>query len=329
MAIALAALLLSACRGKTQPIDPAASLDPNAPPAGNVEPAELSPITNLPVVKPGSPVAISIDNLSKARPQSGLAKADIVYEVLAEGGITRYFAVFYSEAPSTVGPVRSARPYFALLAKEWGAVFGHCGGDPKDIEPIREYKVVDGDEFRYSDLYWRDKSRSAPHNLYTSIDNLRQVPSQELPKPETRYEFEDWAEDPIAGLEIQYGRGYTVQYKYADEKYERVILDGSLSPFVYADKDTDEKPAVSNVIVQYAKTKVVYADLGLVIDLVGEGKAVYLLGGRYSEGTWKKESVEGPTLFYTEDGEKITLTTGQTWVQIVPEEAVVKQLSAS
>ncbi len=328
--ILLAALLVSGlvsgCSGEKPAPTSANGKDPgnSAPPA---PPVALSPITNLPLVKAGSPVAVSTDNHVDARPQSGLARADIVYEVLAEGGITRYLAIYYSQAPSTVGPVRSARPYFALLAKEWGAVFAHCGGDPKDIEPIREWKVVDGDEFRYGSLYWRDNTREAPHNLYTSVENLRKVPAEPLPAPEKRYEFQDWSQTPAAGLEIQYGRGYTVQYKYADRKYERVILDSQTNPFTYQDRGTNEKPAVSNVIVQFAKSRVAYSDGGLIIDLIGEGKAVYLLGGRYTEGTWKKESLDKPTLFYTADGKKITLTTGQTWVQIVPEETRVSQIS--
>ena len=324
-----AAVFLGGCQGAapaaTDPNDPPGS---KPPPTGSTEPpVPLSPITGLPVVKTGSPVAVSTDNYPNARPQSGLARADIVYEVLAEGGITRYLAVYYSQAPGTVGPVRSARPYFAMLAKEWGAVFAHCGGDPKDIQPIRDWEVVDGDEFRYSSLYWRDDSREAPHNLYTSVDNLRKVPAKPLPEPEKRYEFQEWTDKPSAGLEIQYGRSYTVQYKYMDKKYERVIRDSGLEPFVYQDRGTNEKPAVSNVIVQFAKSRVAYSDGGLVIDLIGEGKALYLLGGRYSEGTWKKEGVDEPTWFYTAGGQKIILTTGQTWVQIVPTDAEVSELT--
>jgi hypothetical protein len=274
-------------------------------------------------VKPGSPVAVSVDNYKLARPQSGLAQADLVYEVLAEGGITRYLAIFYGQAPSVVGPVRSARPYFALLAKEWGAVFAHCGGDPKDLQPVREWSVVDGDEFTHGSLYWRDDSRTAPHDLYTSVDNLRKVPVEPLPAPAKRYEFQDWAGKPAQGLQVRYGRGYAVEYTYAGKCYERVISDGDQEPLTCTDRETEEKVRVSNVIVQYAKTQVAYSDGGLIIDLISEGKAAYLLGGRYSEGTWKKESLGQPTLFYTSAGSKIVLTPGQTWVQIVPEDAQV------
>lgn len=321
LAAILASALMVGCSGGPAPVS---SSGPGQGSGGTPQPpAQLSPITGKPVVKPGSPVAVSVDNHPDARPESGLARADLVYEVLAEGGITRYLAIFYSQAPSVVGPVRSARPYFALLAKEWGAVFAHCGGDPKDVQPIRDWNVVDADEFKHGELFWRDTTREAPHNLYTGVDNLRKITSEPLPAPGKRYEFQEWAEKPVKMLVIRYGRDYTVQYDYADRKYDRVILDRDKEPLTCADRETKEKVQVSNVIVQYARTKVVYSDGGLVIDLIGEGKACYLLGGRYSKGTWKKESVDKPTVFLDAGGNKIVLTPGQTWVQVVPEEATV------
>jgi len=330
-AVALIAMLLAftsaAVAGCGSPSPAPVTSNPPGQPRGTPQlPVLLSPITGKPIVKQGSPVAVSVDNFPNARPESGLARADLVYEVLSEGGITRYLALFHSQAPSVVGPVRSARPYFALLAKEWGAVFAHCGGDPKDVEPICEWNVVDADEFKHGELYWRDKSREAPFNLYTSVDNLRKITSDPLHAPGKRYEFQDWTDKPVAGLEIRYGREYAVQYKHAGKKYERWILDGSREAWAYGDRDTNEKPEVANVIVQFARSRVAYSDGGLVIDLIGEGKSAYLLGGRYSEGTWKKESLDKPTFFYTAEGKKITLTPGQTWIQIVPEDARVTVL---
>lgn len=329
LAAVAATTLLIGCQGETSPVT-----GPNgagSTTGGTTEPpapAVLSPITGLPVVKTGNPVAVSTDNLSPARPQSGLARADIVYEVLAEGPITRYLAIYYSQAPTTVGPVRSVRPYLVLLAKEWDAVLAHCGGSQDGLALIKELHVLDANDFDHGGLYWRDNSRDMPHNLYGSVERLRKLVKEPASPPARRYDFEGWAEKPLAGLEIRYGRRYAVRYNYAGGKYERVVLDGSLEPFVQADLGTGEKPAVSNVIVQFAATQVIDKELRVSIDLIGEGKAVYLLGGRYSEGTWKKDSIDEPTWFYTSSGDKITLTTGQTWVQIVPEDAKVTELPA-
>lgn len=289
---------------------------------GNILPVETSPITGEPVIKTGSPVAVAIDNLAPARPQSGLTDADLVYEALTEGGITRYLAIFYSKAPTVVGPVRSARPHFAVLAKEWGAVFAHCGGSTEGLAAIRTYGVVDANEMTNAGSYWRDKGRQAPHNLYTSVDNIRNL-TKRLPPPQGRYEFQAWADKPLSGLKIKYNKTYSVEYRYADRYYERVVLDGNLEPYTYADKETGAKLKVSNVIVQFARTRAIYAQGGVDITLVGQGKAAFLLGGRYSEGTWKKDSVEGPTVFLDAAGNKITLAKGQTWIQLVPEDAVV------
>lgn len=286
-----------------------------------------SPVTGKPLLSEGSPVAVSIGNNSGARLQSGLSQADVVYEVLAEGGITRYLAIFHSQAPSKVGPIRSARPYLVLLAKEWGAIFGHCGGDPKDLEPIREWKVVDADEFARGDLYWRDRSRVAPNNLYTSVENLRKASSETLQAPEKRYEFTSWAEEPRTGIRIDYGFNYRVEYRYSSEHeaYERYVIDGGRE-LRQEELDTQDPVLVSNVIVQVAQSRVAYSDGGLIIDLIGEGEAQYLLGGRWEEGTWKKDGVEEPTLFFYDDGDPIEITPGQTWVQIVPRNAKISLL---
>ena len=326
--LALAPVTLAGCSRGGLPPASSGQISPGAASGVGSKPAEapVSSVTGEPMTSQGSPVAVSIDNYPNARPESGLAQADVVYEALTEGGITRYLAIFHSHAPSVVGPVRSARPYFALLAKEWGAVFAHCGGDPKDIEPIREWNVVDADEFKHGDLYWRDNTREAPHNLYTSIEHLRKVTSDPLPAPAKRYDFGSWAADPVFGIEVRYSKNYAVQYRYADKRYERWILDGDREPWAYSDRDTGDKPEIADVIVQFAKTRVAYSDGGVIIDLIGEGKAVYLLGGSYAEGTWKKASVEEPTLFYTQQGTRITLVPGQTWVQIAPEDATVRVL---
>lgn len=327
LGVLAATMLLAGCQNKPAPVTaPQGSVDPDPeqPPAGKTEPPEpLSPITGLPMGNPGHPVAVSTDNLSPARPQSGLSQADIVYEVLAEGPVTRYLAIYLSESPEVVGPVRSVRPYLALLAKEWNAVLAHCGASPDGYKAIEDLKVLDANDMTQGGLFWRDNSRKMPHNLYGSIETLRKVGTSPAPETAQRYEFQDWSDDPLPELEIRYGRTYAVRYVYSDGKYRRVVHDGSLNPFVQADRDTGEECAVSNVIVQFAKSRVLDAELRIAIDLIGEGKAVYLLGGRYLEGTWKKESAEEPTWFYTADGEKITLTPGQTWVQIVPMDAKV------
>ncbi|HHV79686.1 MAG TPA: DUF3048 domain-containing protein [Firmicutes bacterium] len=267
-------------------------------------------------------MAVVIDNHRNAMPQAGVASAEIVYEAVTEGGITRLLAVFHCTPASRIGPVRSARPYFAYIAKEWGAIFAHCGGLEKDVAPIEQLKVIDANELLNPEGFWRDKARSAPHNLFTSVEALRkrlglQKAVADLKK---RWEFSPWSPSPVKGMEVRYSKKYAVRYylyEAADGRncYRR-MADGRESI------DEDGTPVeVSNVLVQAVPTKVVYADGGVEMRLIGEGKAWYLLGGRAVTGSWKKKSSVEPTQFFDDRGNPIRLTPGGTWVQIVPAES--------
>ena len=118
-----------------------------------------------------------IDNYPDARPQSGLHDADIVYEVEAEGGITRYLALYLSDAAAEVGPVRSARTYFVDLARPYDPLFAHAGQNDDTIDFLRELRnsgFADMDQIqRTPDAFWRDDSREMPHNLYVSVPKMR------------------------------------------------------------------------------------------------------------------------------------------------------------
>ena len=119
------------------------------------------------------PIAVMIDDLSPARPQSGLQSASIVWHAPAEGGIPRYMAIFADTLPEEVGPVRSARLYFVQWASEWKAVYVHAGGSPQALRTLATkghgQLVYNADEFRYSSYFRRSRDRFAPHNLYSSL----------------------------------------------------------------------------------------------------------------------------------------------------------------
>lgn len=133
-----------------------------------------NPLTGLEVDEEISArvLLVSVDNVEQARPQSGVSKADIVYELPAEGGIPRLVMLFYSQSAEKIGPVRSARDYFVSLAQGWDGLFAHCGWSPQAQELLQRNVVDYVNEIAYSSYFWRDNSRSAPHNLYTSTDLL-------------------------------------------------------------------------------------------------------------------------------------------------------------
>src|SRR5690554_4132821 len=133
---------------------------------------EIDPLVKAEKDMPGGFI-VSIDNHRNAYPQSGLDKADRVYEILAEGGITRYLAVFHSHEAEKIGPIRSARYYFAYIVKGHDFPFAHAGGNNDAIVLIPKLKIKDLDEIYNSSAYfYRDKSRKMPHNLYTNSELL-------------------------------------------------------------------------------------------------------------------------------------------------------------
>lgn len=308
-----------------RPSDTTSTLPPAPPPP----PLPKSPISGL-EYKPedaGPLVAVMVENHPDARPQSGLVDADLVYEALAEGGISRFMALYYGRTPKVIGPVRSARPYYVVLAKEWDAIYVHCGGDPKDREPIAQLGLADVDEiYTAGEAFWRSKERVAPHNLYTTAALARThvakfEPKRQLPAtPPIRWEFVPMAETPVAELTIDYGWDYTVSYKYDKDSgaYRR-----SMNGVAHTDKETGRPIAATNILVQYVPQRVVYADGGLKMDQVGTGQGLYLAGGRVIRGTWKKADLKSPTQFLDGEGKPIALAAGQTWIQIVPTTAKV------
>ncbi len=210
-------------------------------------------ITTLPEVKEkespfGSrPLSIMVENAEGARPQSGLDKANIVYEVLAEGGITRFLAIYYDQEAEEVGPVRSARPYFVSKSLEHQAIFVHVGGSEEAYNFLPNYvhnillaynfikqeSIDDINEFVDFQPFWRSTDRTPPHNLYTSTINLRKEANKlgyiEMIKKQ-EYQFEISRNEKLTGREtdsivIPYNRNYTVSYQYQPEsmKYIRFI----------------------------------------------------------------------------------------------------------
>ena len=119
------------------------------------------------------PLAIIVENHPDARPQAGLTKASVVYEAIAEGGITRFLAVFGTNQADKVGPVRSARTYFVNWAEGYNAFFGHVGGNMDALDKIKADKVYDLDEFAFGNDYWREGTGVAiEHTAFTSTENL-------------------------------------------------------------------------------------------------------------------------------------------------------------
>lgn len=268
------------------------------------------------------PIAIMFDNHPRARWQSGLKDAEIVYEFLVEAPYTRYLGLYLINDPDTIGPIRSARPYFVTTVLEYDAVYVHVGGSPQAKSDVKSLRVADIDALSSSNkVFWRKSHKKAPNNTYSSMEAIRTSQADrkynELGnfKPFKFKEDESDIEGDLANkVIINYRKDNSTEYNYDLEKklYTR-IKDGKL----HID-ETDESPIVAkNIIIQEAKTKVIDNEGRLDIQLIGEGQGQYITNGKVIQIKWVKISREDKTMYYNLQGEELALNPGVTWIQVV------------
>jgi hypothetical protein len=310
---------------------------PTPAPTPTPEPTPVlvpAPLTGAPVteeVAARHAVAVMIDDISAARPQSGLSQADVVWHAPAEGGIPRYMAVFQSVGPTSVGPIRSSRLYYIAWAAEWKSVYVHSGGSPQALALLRTAQgrgkaVYNADEFRWSRYLYRVKYRRSPHNVYSDAKNLQKLSKRVGAKPVPGQE-PVWTFAPDAPLEERPEGGKIVVPYYANKitySYDRESNTYKRSVSVEGKQfDAGTKPktriAPKNVIVM----RVAFVPLGdkkrrLDGQVTGSGTAWVSTNGKTVKGTWRKKSFTAPTRFYGPDGKQLPLTIGQTFIQVIP-----------
>lgn len=309
----------------------------------------LNPLTGAEVSKTEAqdwkdvrPLAVMINNHVDARPQSGLIYADIVYEIVAEGGITRFLAFYLNKTPEKIGPVRSTREYYLVLVKEMGdAMLMHEGYSPQakaaiDAWPVRS--LFRGGASAIAN--WRDNPNNvaSEHTLYTDGKKLREYAENELGwggkrefklwefmKDENKYQ--DMADAAIISIDFWYEGDYSAIFEYdaTSGKYKRFTGYDSLGePVPHVDRETDEQVAVENLLVQFvAEVPIVGDDKSrLEYELVGSGSGLVFVKGKVIEATWIKEDRESRTLFYDTSGDQIKFSPGKFWISIVPDRNV-------
>ncbi|WP_027410399.1 DUF3048 domain-containing protein [Anoxybacillus tepidamans] len=291
----------------------------------NKEPQQqkfVFPLTGLPAkTRPDHRViAVMVNNHPKARPQSGLYKADVVYEVLAEGDITRFLALYQSEFPEKVGPVRSARDYYIELSKGFHALYICHGWSPeaKTMLESGEADYLNG-LFYDGTLFKRASFRKAPHNSYITFANI------EKGATEKGYTMQDTVEplpfftneakgDVAQQVDISYShRDYAhVQYKYDPNKKGYFRYSGGEQTVDY---DTHIPVFVQNVFIVAATHTIADGYGRRDIDLTSGGHGYLFQNGTVKHVEWK--NVNGRLLPY-ENGVPIGFVPGKTWVNIVP-----------
>ena len=267
-------------------------------------------------------VSVKIENHSAARPQSGLDRADVVYEVIAEGGITRFHALFQSQTPKVAGPVRSTRPPDLYIIQQFRSLLAHCGG-PKSVRNILakdRVKYNDMDQFYNPASYYRVSNRSAPHNLYMDIAKLREMATSKRNYAATQtitgLEFtrSSKATTPtVRSVSVPVSQINKVEWNYQEgtRLYAR-----SLNGKPHTDAVSGKQLAARNVIVLWAKISPWPGDRKGVVDikLTGSGKASVFIGGQRIDGTWEA-GTDAPPKFKDASGKPVKLDPGNTWIQ--------------
>lgn len=282
------------------------------------------------------PLAVIVENQVDARPQSGLDKASLVYEAIAEGGITRFFALYSSYDAEKVGPVRSIRTYFVDWAHGYNAYLAHVGGNIDALDKISAEGSYDLNQFTYSSPYWREYSAglATEHTMYTSTVKLYQQATKLNYPTDNSFKVYNFKDDPTSDdlaavkdqqkISINYGNAsYNVYYLYdkATNSYKRYQASKA-----HVDAVTKNQLNPKNVIVMTVSRTAIKTRInedGYNMVTVGSGAAKIFIDGKTINGTWKKTSTSSREVFYDESGQEITFNRGQFWISVIPPDCSV------
>lgn len=332
--------LLVSCAGSenNKPADIAASTVENStsasitPPAAEATPQEATIEPAPSFVKPASgnrPIAVMIDNEgTRSLPQGGLDKAQVIYEIIVEGGETRLMPLFWDTDVEMIGPVRSSRDYFLDYVMEHDAIYVHFGWSPKAQKDISKLKinningVSNGGEI-FSDL---TKDRGNWQDSYTSmqkiLDYVKKVKYRTETDKKPVFTYNQTNVEPAAGqkaekISLRYSSSYTCGYEYdqTTKAYNR-IRKGKPQ----MERVSGKQLQAVNIIIQYIHNNMIKGDNKdrQELDTTGSGNGYYITSGKAVKIKWSKEERSAQTKYVDEAGNEIMLNPGQTWVQILP-----------
>jgi hypothetical protein len=314
------ALALSGCVGAPMPV-PSPSYTPTyiTPP-----PMTLTPLTGQPVPAgsvAGPSLAAKIDNHVAARPQVGLEHTDLVFEELVEGGLTRYVAVWQSDVPAEIGPIRSIRPMDPDIISPLGGIVAYSGGQDRFVQAMKAtgvYNAIHG-QADTADVMYRTDTKEAPHNVLVRAPELIALHADLAPPPQ-QFAF---APDLATSSAVRDGTPYTsIALRFGAPSTPSWAFDPASGTYLRsqagaADVDTaGVQLDADNVIV----LRVPVGNDGGVpkTELVGSGEAWVSSGGSSLSGVWTKDSATGLIRLVDADGDVIRLAPGNSWIELVP-----------
>ena len=335
--VCAASLLLAGCSGDepkapsdpvTTEVTPGATAAKVAPPAPAVPPTwaltgvAASDIVNRPAL------AVKIENSREARPQTGLEQADVVWEEMVEGGVTRYIAVYHSQVPETVGPIRSVRPMDSNIIAPLRGLMVFSGGQPVFVQSVSAVGLQVISHDAGASGFYRSKDRRAPHNVYgTPATFLSQANADHSASPAPEFVFardETQATAAVVGAPTS-----TVAVTMSTYSKPSWTWDAASGTFQRSESGA---PAVSAAGARLAAKNVVVMSVAMYntgtvdpagspvpeSEVVGSGAALVATGGKSIPATWSKASPGAPFVLTAADGTPVKLAPGQTWVELVP-----------
>ncbi|WP_157509453.1 DUF3048 domain-containing protein [Glaciibacter superstes] len=288
------------------------------------EPQVLSPLRGTSVA-PGSVVgpalSAKVDNHDGARPQIGLGRADIVFEELVEGGITRYVAIWQSDVPELLGPVRSIRPMDPDIITPFGGIVAYSGGQEQFVEMMMATPVVNA-VFDYddTDIFYRVDGYESPHDVVVKAIELV-ARNADLAPPAQQFAY---AATPAAASAVVDGTGVSaINTRFSDERWPSWSWDAAGQLYLRSqegspDQDSDGvQLAATNVVVMRVGIDWSYGEVPKTV-MLGSGEAWVSSGGKTIHGTWAKDAATSPIRLVDDSGVVIRLAEGNTWVELVP-----------
>ncbi len=261
--------------------------------------------------------AIMIENSPDARPQSGLKEAGIVFEANAEGGITRFVALYQEAEPELIGPVRSLRPYYLDWAAPFQASIAHVGGSAEALRDVGSGKYRDIDQFFNPNTYWRASDRYAPHNVYTNANRLAALNKD---KGYTSSEFTGFSRQDSKAIKEPDATSITINLSsdlfntsYTYDKASNSYLR-SLAGQPHNDREKGQINPSVVIALRVDQGGSYYQEIGTH----GNGEAIVFQNGTATKVTWKKADRDSQLQFIDANDKPFALNRGQTWITATP-----------
>ncbi len=316
-----------------EPVDPPEIVEPEPEP--EPEPPYTNPLTGLGTFEDLEnlrPFAVMLNDKLEALPQLGIGSADIIYEVCAEGGITRLEALFQSvQGVGEIGSVRSIRPYYIEIATGYDSIIIHAGASEEAYDNLKKWKLVHFDGVRGgrdANIFWRDEQRlknaGYEHALLTSGEDILEY----LNSTKIRKEHEDGYEAPLkfgtesatrlgnsaSDVTVRFSKYKSTQFLYDAESLDYAVFGHDRE---CVDGNTSEQLRVKNLLVLNTTTKVLDSEGRLKVAVTGSGSGTYFCEGKGVEIKWSREGRNDAFLYELADGSELTLMPGKSYICII------------